>query len=96
MPKDQRDKVKQKGIPVDSTNNELATWIGAAKIAFQGHTVLYMVKGDNKATYPTFKGVIDALKKNDEYKYKLITDPKTVPAGTDLYVKRGSGKKDEE
>lgn len=96
MPKDQRDKVKQKGIPVDSTNNELATWIGAAKLAFQGHTVFYMVKGDNNATYPTFKGVIDALKKNDEYKYKLITDPKTVPVGTELYTKREAGKKDEE
>jgi len=96
MPKDQRDKVKQKGIPVDSTNNELATWIGAAKVAFQGHTVLYMIKGDDNATYPTFKGVIDALKKNDEYKYKLITDPKAVPAGTELYTKRESGKKDEE
>lgn len=88
LPKDQRDKVKQPGIPVDSTNNELATWIGAAKVAFQGHQVLYMLKGDNNAKYPSFKGVIDALKQNEEYKYKLITDPKAVPYGTDLYVKR--------
>jgi biopolymer transport protein ExbD len=95
--KDQRDKVKQPGIPVDSTNNELTTWIGAAKVAFQGHQVLYMIKGDNDATYPTVKGVIDALKANDEYKYKLITDPKGVPYGTDLYVKRQkSGTADEE
>jgi biopolymer transport protein ExbD len=97
LPKDQRDKMKQPGIPVDSTNNELTTWIGAAKVAFQGHQVLYMVKGDNNATFPTFKGVIDALKANDEYKYKLITDPKGVPYGTDLYAKRQtSGTKDEE
>lgn len=88
LPKDERDKLKQTGIPVDSTNNELATWIGAAKVAMQGHTVYYMIKGDNNATYPTFKGVIDALKKNDEYKYKLITDPKEVPVGSDEYVRR--------
>jgi biopolymer transport protein ExbD len=96
LPKDQRDKVKQPGIPVDSANNELATWIGAAKVAFQGHQVFYMLKGDNNAKYPSFKGVIEALKTNEEFKYKLITDPKAVPYGTDLYVKRQSGKNEEE
>lgn len=88
LPRDERDKLKQTGIPVDSTNNELATWIGAAKVAFQGHQVYYMIKGDNNATYPIFKGVMDALKKNDEYKYKLITDPKEVPVGSDEYIRR--------
>ena len=96
LSKEQRNKTKQVGIPVDSTNNELTTWIGAAKLAFQGQQVFYMIKGDNNATYPTFKGVIAALKANDELKYKLITDPKTVPMGTDLYKKRAqSGTKDE-
>ena len=94
LPREQRDKVKQPGIPVDSTNNELATWIGAAKVAFQGHQVFYMIKGDNNSSYPTFKGVIEALKKNDEYKYKLITDPKAVPPGTDLYNKPQAVKSD--
>lgn len=95
--KDERTKVKQNGIPVDSTNNELTTWIAAAKLAFQGQTVFYMIKGDNNATYPTFKGVIAALKANDEFKYKLITDPKSAPVGTALYEKRlQSGTKGEE
>jgi len=96
LSKDERNKVKQPGIPVDSTNNELTTWIGAAKVAFQGHQVLYMLKGDNNAKYPSFKGVIEAMKANDEFKYKLITDPKAVPYGTDLYTKRESGKSGEE
>jgi biopolymer transport protein ExbD len=96
LPKDQRDKVKQPGIPVDSTNNELTTWIGAAKVAFQGRQLLYMLKGDNNAKYPSFKGVIDAMKANEEFKYKLITDPKAVPYGTDLYAKRELGKGDED
>ena len=96
LPKDQRDKVKQKGIPVDSTNNELTTWIAAAKVAFQGHTVFYMLKGDNNATYPTFKGVIEALRANEQFKYQLITDPKSAPPGTELYTKRESGVKEED
>jgi len=97
LAKDERNKVKQPGIPVDSTNNELVTWIGAAKVAFQGQQVFYMIKGDNNAKYPTFKGVIDAMKANDELKYKLITDPKSAPVGTELYVKRlQSGTKGEE
>jgi biopolymer transport protein ExbD len=96
LSKDERNKVKQPGIPVDSANNELTTWIGAAKVAFQGHQVIYMLKGDNNAKYPSFKGVIEALKSNEEFKYKLITDPKAVPYGTDLYVKRQSGKSEDE
>ena len=91
MPKDQRIKVKQSGIRVDSTDNELVTWIGSAKVAFQGRPVLYMIKGDNNATYPTFKGVIEAMRKNDQFKYQLITDPKSAPPGTELYRKRLSG-----
>ena len=56
-----------------------------------------MIKGDNNAKYPNFKGVIDALKANDELKYKLITDPKSAPVGTELYTKRlQSGTKGEE
>jgi biopolymer transport protein ExbD len=88
LPKDERNKVKQPGIPVDSTNNELATWIGAAKVAFQGRQLIYMLKGDNNAKYPSFKGVIEAMKKNEEFKYKLITDPKAVPYGTAEYTRR--------
>ncbi|MGN6401641.1 MAG: ExbD/TolR family protein [Flavisolibacter sp.] len=78
--------VQQPGVPVlDSTNNELTTWIGTALSVFQGHKLNFMIKGDNKAKYPTFKGVIDALRKNDQNKYQLITDPEGVPSGTDLY-----------
>jgi biopolymer transport protein ExbD len=88
MDKEQRDRVKQTGIPVDSTNNELATWIAQAKNAFQGHKVNYMIKGDNNAKYPAFKGVIDAMRQNQEFKYQLITDPESVPPGTELYMKK--------
>ncbi len=82
------DKVKQKGIPVDSTNNELARWLGAARQSFGTKQVDVMIKGDNNAKYPDFKGVIEALRSNEIFKYKLITDPKGVPIGTELYKMR--------
>ena len=87
-----RQQIRQPGIPVDSTNNELTVWINNAITTFQGHQVDYMIKGDNNAKYPSFKGVMDALRANDQYKYKLITDPKAVPPGTDLYVERNKRK----
>ena len=89
-----RGSIKQQGIPVDSTNNELAVWIAHAKIAFAGTQALFMVKGDNNAKYPSFKGVIEALRQNDQYKYQLITDPEGAPSGTDLYIRRQQGIKD--
>lgn len=91
------DKVRQKGIPVDTANNELSRWLGAARQSFGNKPIDIMIKGDNNAKYPDFKGVIEALRKNDIYKYKLITDPRGVPFGTELYKIReaGGGKESE-
>jgi biopolymer transport protein ExbD len=85
------DKVRQKGIPVDSANNELSRWLGAARQSFGARQIDIMIKGDNNAKYPDFKGVIDALRSNEIFKYKLITDPKGVPVGTELYKIREAG-----
>jgi len=76
------------GIPVtDTLNNELTEWMRAAVASFQGKTMNLMVKGDNKAKYISFKGVIDAFKKNDQMKFKMITSPEGVEPGTELYKK---------
>lgn len=75
------------GIPVDTANNEMEVWIRAAAGAFQGKKMNLLVKGDNDAKYPAFKGVIDALKKNEIFKFSMITDPEGVPPGTELYKK---------
>lgn len=87
LPAEQMAKINKAGIPVDSANNELAVWMRAAKEAFQGKRMNLLVKGDNEAKYPAFKGVIDAFKRNDELKFQMITDPEGVPTGTDLYKK---------
>jgi len=76
------------GIPVtDTLNNEMTMWLRAASDAFQGKQITVFLKGDNLAKYPSLRGVIDALKKNDIMKFSMITNPEAVPAGTDLYKK---------
>ena len=83
--------VKQPGIPVmDSTNNQLFWWIQASKNAFAGEKLIYLIKGDGNSKYPAFEAVIEALKKNEEFKYSLVTSLDDVPAGSalDLEQKR--------
>lgn len=75
---------KLQGIPVDSANNELQAWINAALNAFKSRKLNFLIKGDNNAKYIAFKGVIDAFKKNEIFKYQLITNPEGVPPGSEL------------
>ena len=89
IPADQVKNFKSPGIPVtDTLNNELFLWMRAAATAFQGKKMNLLLKGDNAALYPSFKGVIDAFKKNEIFKFSMITDPVAVPAGTELYQKK--------
>ncbi|MBL7700078.1 MAG: biopolymer transporter ExbD [Chitinophagaceae bacterium] len=90
LPADQVAKVDKPGIPVDSANNELQVWLRAAQTAFKGSKMNLLVKGDNQAKYPAFKGVLDALKRNDLLKFQMITDPEGVPPGTALYQKNNA------
>lgn len=82
---DERKNVKMPGIPTDSTNNELQAWISAAATAGEGKKLNFLIKGDNNAKYPAFGSVIEAFKKNDIYKYNLVTNAEDVPPGTPLY-----------
>jgi biopolymer transport protein ExbD len=85
---------RQPGIPAqDSTNNELTEWIRASVAAFVGKAMKIMVKGDDAAKYPSFQAVIIALKKNDQLKFQLMTDPVGAPRGSELeklQIKRGN------
>jgi biopolymer transport protein ExbD len=73
------------GIPTqDSTNNELRDWVQAAVAAFQGEHMFIQIKGDDAAKYPSFSGVIWAMKKNDQLKFQLITSPMSAPPGSEL------------
>ena len=85
IPTEQLKNTKFTGIPSDSTNNELQAWIAAAVTAGQGKKLSFLIKGDNAAKYPAFSNVIEAFKKNDIYKYNLVTNAEDVPEGTVLY-----------
>ena len=92
QPVENQKNIKQTGIPVrDSASNELYYWVRDAVSAFAGKPLIYMVKGDNAAKYPDFKRVLEAFKRNDIYKFQLITSPEAAPPGTDLYKTRNTG-----
>jgi hypothetical protein len=92
VPADEQKNVKQPGIPVrDSASNELYFWVRDAVTAFAGSRINYFIKGDNAAKYPDFKRVLEAFKRNDIYKFNLVTSPEPAPVGTDLYRTREGG-----
>jgi biopolymer transport protein ExbD len=72
------------GVPADSSNNELQAWIYAAKAAYKGKKINWLIKGDNNSKYAAFRDVINAFKKNDEFKYQLVTNAEEVPVGSEL------------
>lgn len=77
------------GIPIDSTNNELSDWIRSVTNAYAGGDQkelekMLLVKGDNAALYPIFKQVKSAFKKNQIYKFRIVTNSEDVPAGSEL------------
>ncbi len=79
---------KMDGIPTgDSSNNELTDWIGSVVRSYAGESLdnlNLLVKGDNAAKYPAFKFIKDAFKKNDIFKFKIVTNPEGVPADSEL------------
>ncbi|MBS1741745.1 MAG: biopolymer transporter ExbD [Bacteroidetes bacterium] len=78
------------GIPVkDSANNELADWIRSVTNAYRGTDQkdlekMLLVKGDNAALYPVFKQVKQAFKRNEIYKFRIVTNSKDVPKDSEL------------
>ncbi len=86
------------GIPIDSTNNELSFWIRSITNAYKGEDQrklqeMMLVKGDGEALYPIFKNVKEALKANEIFKFRIVTEGETVPVGSELYKTGKSEKK---
>lgn len=81
-----------KGIPIDSLGGELDIWIRDVNSLTQGKATWYL-KGDNAAKYPEFKNVLKALKKNEIFKFNLVTATEPIPEGTALYKSQFSNKK---
>ena len=86
LPEDQRKGANLPGIPCkDSTNNEMIQWMTIVRDSYKGQVVNLLVKGDNDSKYPSFKNVMSAFKKNDFLKFQLVTNPESVPVGSELY-----------
>lgn len=78
---------KMDGIPCDTTNNELADWIKSVSNSFAGESMdnlNLLVKGDNLAKYPSFKNIKTAFKKNEIFKFKIVTNPEGIPEDSEL------------
>ncbi|WP_460983769.1 ExbD/TolR family protein [Spirosoma fluminis] len=83
LSKEQQAKIKQPGIPTDSTgagaNNELKDWVFNSRKANNGLRIA--LKGDNLAKFPEFKNVLATLQAQNINKFNLITGTEAPPAG---------------
>jgi biopolymer transport protein ExbD len=98
IPEENRKGGNLPGIPVDTTKgaNEMVEWMKLVNEAYQGKKANLLLKGDNLAKYPSFKGVIDAFKKNDFLKFQMVTNPESVPVGSELWKNNMKGEKRDE
>lgn len=80
------------GIPImDTTKNELETWLRSVTNVYAGGDQaqlqkMLLVKGDGEALYPVFKNVKRAFKKNQLYKFRIVTNGEAIPVGSELYM----------
>lgn len=82
------------GIPCkDTSNNELTDWMRAVATVYAGQKPNLLLKGDNIAKYPAFKNVLTAFRKNGFFKFQMVTNPESVPQGSDLWKNSQPGKK---
>ena len=70
-------KSQEAGIPCDSLNNELKTWVSTAREAC-GEGMRIAIKADKTTSYAVIKKVMDSLRDIDEPRYNLITSLKGV------------------
>ena len=71
--KDSKEKDKlQIGIPMDSTDNQLAWWVREARLTNVGAEVA--IKGDADTDYKTVKKIMDLLQDNKVNKFNLVTN----------------------
>ena len=66
-----------RGIPIDSTNNELMIWVNSALKAAPRFSIA--LKGDRQADIPTVKRVISILQDNKANRFALITNLEGAP-----------------
>jgi biopolymer transport protein ExbD len=66
----------EKGIPIDSIDNQMALWILFARQV--NPSVQALIKGDNDVEYPLVKKVLDILQDKNVNRFSLITSLEKV------------------
>ena len=92
IPQEDQKNFKQPGVPLDTLGGELYYWIRDAVGTFTGKKLQFLIKGDNNAKYPAFKQVLTAFKKNEIFKFQMITMLEDAPAGSELAILRNREK----
>ena len=66
----------EKGIPIDSVDNQMAAWVLYARQV--NPAVQALIKGDSNAEYPLVKKVLDILQDKNISRFSLITSLEKV------------------
>lgn len=74
---DQRKEITQPGIPCDSAQNELASWVLEARLS--NPKLRIAIKGDRDTNYPVVKKVIDTMIDRKVNRFNLITNMEKGP-----------------
>lgn len=77
MKPEERLKVQQPGIPIDTLREELGSWVLYARQANPAFRIA--IKGDRDASYPTVKRVFDILQERQINKFNFITSLESAP-----------------
>ena len=77
LPEDEQDKIlKDYGIPTDSTDNQLKSWVKNARL--QNRDLRIAIKADQATSYPIINTIMTSLQDIRENRYNLITTLKVV------------------
>ena len=71
----------QKGIPLDSLDNQLADWVLYSRQV--NPNVDACIRGDGNADYPVVKKVLDILQEKNVNRFSLVTNLEAVQLTTD-------------
>ena len=77
LPEDEQDKIlKDYGIPTDSTDNQLKSWVKNARL--QNRDLRIAIKADQATPYPIINTIMTSLQDIRENRYNLLTTLKVV------------------
>jgi biopolymer transport protein ExbD len=76
-PSDVKAQGLMKGIPLDSTDNQLFLWVSYAKIANPALKVA--IKGDANSNYKVFNQIVGTLQDQNINVFQLVTSPEGKP-----------------